>query len=98
MFVTYLVYCLGSFKDDVSSSDYIQGDQKVSVHRMVTVQKTRKNILKSFLNDDAVRRRLNGVMSLQREICVDIFVINSDLKLNFSLPPRSPAQPFVRLP
>jgi hypothetical protein len=26
----------------------IQGDQKVSVHLMITVQKTRKNILNSF--------------------------------------------------
>jgi hypothetical protein len=27
---------------------YVQGDQKVSVHLMITVQKTRKNILNSF--------------------------------------------------
>jgi hypothetical protein len=27
---------------------YMQGDQKVSVHLMITVQKTRKNILNSF--------------------------------------------------
>jgi hypothetical protein len=27
---------------------YIQGDLKVSVHLMITVQKTRKNILNSF--------------------------------------------------
>jgi hypothetical protein len=26
----------------------IQGDQKISVHQMITVQKTRKNILNSF--------------------------------------------------
>jgi hypothetical protein len=26
----------------------VQGDQKVSVHLMITVQKTRKNILKGF--------------------------------------------------
>jgi hypothetical protein len=27
---------------------FIQGDQKISVHLMITVQKTRKNILNSF--------------------------------------------------
>jgi hypothetical protein len=33
---------------DLSVNEIIQGDQKVSVHLMITVQKTRKNILNSF--------------------------------------------------
>jgi hypothetical protein len=33
---------------NVSSLYDIQGDQKVSVHLMITVQTTRKNILNSF--------------------------------------------------
>jgi hypothetical protein len=32
----------------------VQGDQKVSVHLMITVQKTRKNILNSFSHHDNV--------------------------------------------
>jgi hypothetical protein len=32
----------------VSMLTLIQGDQKVSAHLMITVQKTRKNILNSF--------------------------------------------------
>jgi hypothetical protein len=38
----------------------IQGDQKVSVHLMFAVQKTRKNILNSFsYHDNVVRIRDN---------------------------------------
>jgi hypothetical protein len=37
----------GSFKKGLPCDD-IQGDQKVSVRLIITVQKTRKNILNSF--------------------------------------------------
>jgi hypothetical protein len=33
-------------------TDVIQGDQKVSIHLMITVQKTRKNILNLHAIDD----------------------------------------------
>jgi hypothetical protein len=38
---------------------HIQGDQKVYVHRMIKVQKTRKNILNSLItyHDNVVRIR-----------------------------------------
>jgi hypothetical protein len=50
MGLLYLIfYC--PFSDII-----IQGDQKVTVHLMITVQKTRKNILNSFNHHDNVAR------------------------------------------
>jgi hypothetical protein len=45
---------------DTNYAVYVQGDQKVSVHLMITVQKTRNNILNSFShNDNVVRMKDN---------------------------------------
>jgi hypothetical protein len=41
-------FCPNMKRYPLSRIWHIQGDQKVSVHLMITVQKTRKNILNSF--------------------------------------------------
>jgi hypothetical protein len=41
-------FVFGILLSKSQKATFIQGDQKVFVHLMITVQKTRKNILNSF--------------------------------------------------